>query len=79
MAWFDIVHEVRHPKHPAGDWQLVFQYGAYVHEDDRRDSGYRFIWRRPNGDLVARPARIETMADLKLLIDIATQQGWGTY
>jgi hypothetical protein len=41
--------------------------------------GYRFIWRRPNGDLQGArgQARIPSLADIQELTAIALREGWG--
>jgi len=78
MAWFEAQNEIAHPKHPKGGWQLVFQWGAYVYDDKSREEGYRFIWKRPNGSIQPRgPARIPSIDDIKLLIDLAEATKWG--
>ena len=62
----------------AGDWQLCFHRVTYHHDDDSTEEGYRFIWRRPNGNLQAArgQARIPDAATHDRLIRAATSQGW---
>ena len=57
MAHFQILKEVRTGN--SGDWQLCFQFGIYEYDPEQdtvapREAGYRFIWRRKNGDVGAR-------------------------
>jgi hypothetical protein len=42
-------------------------------------TGYRFIWRRPDGSLqpARGQARIPSLADAELLIRMARELGWG--
>jgi hypothetical protein len=79
MSWFDSKNEISHPQHPLGDWRLCFQWGDYVHDDKSRESGYRFIWRRPNNSIQARPARLPSIADIELLTKAAREGGWGDH
>jgi hypothetical protein len=64
--------------YPSGGWQLCFQWCRYE-LDDGVQFGYRFIWRRPDGDLQAArgQARIPSIAHAKALMDKATAEGWG--
>lgn len=64
-----------------GHWQLCFQWGTYVHDDDSpNEDGYRFIWRRPDGSLQAArgQARIPSAADIFELLHLAAREGWLT-
>jgi hypothetical protein len=63
---------------PAGDWQLWFQWCRYELEDETL-YGYRYIWKRPDGDLQAArgQARIPSIAAGKALMDKAAAEGWG--
>jgi hypothetical protein len=60
-------------------WRLCFQYGRYVYEEGSSEEGYRFIWRRPNGNLQAArgQARIPSIEDARELIELAINEGWG--
>jgi len=60
-------------------WQLCFQKCNYVYDNDEDiESGFRFIWRKPNGNLqpARGQARIPTYDDMKSLIDMAKKEGW---
>lgn len=58
--------------------QLCLQWGRYIYDDNTEQAGYRFIWRRPDGSIQPRgPARIPSLADVKLLTDLAQREGWG--
>lgn len=73
----EIHDEVRNGE--VGDWQLCFQRVTYHHDDgDWTEEGYRFIWRRPNGNLQAArgQARIPDAATHDRLIHDARSQGW---
>lgn len=78
MARIDWKEEVRLGK--PNDWQLCFQWCEYIYEneDDERQMGYRFIWRRPNGSLQAArgQARIPSLADMNKLLKLAEEAGW---
>jgi hypothetical protein len=72
-----IHHEVR----TSGEngWQLCFQWVTYTHDDrSASETGYRFIWRRPDGSLqpARGQARIPSAADLFDLLRSATRDGW---
>lgn len=62
-----------------GDWILCFQYCRYEYGDGEVENGYRFIWRRPNGNLQAArgQARIPSISDILELTSIAIKEGWG--
>jgi len=76
MAYYDIKEEVALGK--DGDWKLCFQWGIYNYDDGGSETGYRFIWRRPDGSLQAArgQARIPSAADMFELIQKATTAGW---
>ena len=60
-----------------GDWKLCFQYGEYHYDEGDAQSGYRFIWRRPDDSIQARgPARIPSIADMFELLSMAVREGW---
>lgn len=65
----------------GGDWALCFQYCRYEYDDGRYENGYRFIWRKKNGNLqpARGQARIPSIADVLELISIAMNEGWGHY
>lgn len=62
-------------------WELHFQYCDYKHDDGSQLSGYRFIWKRPDGTLqLARgQARIPSIDIALELIAEAMSEGWGNY
>jgi hypothetical protein len=77
MARVHILKETR--LYPAGHWQLCFQWCRYDLDEDGTQFGYRFIWRRPDGDLQAArgQARIPSIAQARALMDKAVAEGWG--
>jgi hypothetical protein len=76
MANVEIIHEVC--SGTLGDWNLCFQWGRYVYDDGSSQTGYRFIWRKPDGNLQAArgQARIPCAADMFRLIQMANEAGW---
>jgi len=80
MAHFRILEEVRTGQ--AGDWQLCFHFGVYEYDPDQNtdvpsQEGYRFIWRRPNGQLQGArgQARLEPRL-ITMLLGKAAEAGW---
>ena len=72
-----IREEVKEP--PDGDgWSLCFQRVTYRYDNCSTDDGYRFIWRRPNGNLQAArgQAQIPDAATHDRLIQKAKSGGW---
>jgi hypothetical protein len=63
---------------PPKDWQLWFQWCRFYF-DEVVQFGYRFIWRRPTGELQAArgQARIPSIKDARLLMEKAISEGWG--
>lgn len=61
-----------------GNWCLCFQRCTYNYDDATTDTGFRFIWRRPDGTLQAArgQARIPNASVLKRLTDAAHAAGW---
>ncbi len=61
-----------------GDWTLCFQFCVYDYGDGKKDNGYRFIWKKPDGKLQAArgQARIPDMGSIMDLIESATKMGW---
>jgi len=57
-------------------WSLCLQWGEYRYHDGERHSGYRFIWRRPDGTLQSRPLLIPTAAVMFELLRMASTAGW---
>ena len=79
-----ILNETSHD-HPEG-WRLCFQWGRYLYDvgeegDKDMEYGYRFIWRKPNGNLQPgrAQARIPSIQILEELIAAAKNEGWGDY
>ena len=77
MAYVKIIHEVKNPSYNNG-WTLCFQDCVYHYDNGTCETGYRFIWRRPNGHLQAArgQARIPSKQELNSLLLQATQAGW---
>ncbi len=62
-----------------GEWRLCFQYCRYEYGNGlKEENGYRFIWRRENGNLQGArgQARIPSIADIHELIAVAIREGW---
>lgn len=59
-------------------WELCFQSCKYHHQNGESESGLRFIWKDPNGNLKPQrgQARIPDSTDLLYLIFLASQKGW---
>ncbi len=81
MAHYHILQEVR--TFEPGDWQLCFQYGVYEYDPDvvgarsKMEFGYRFIWRRPNGQLQGARGQARLEPDLMtILFGKAAAEGW---
>jgi hypothetical protein len=80
MAHYHIQREVR--LFEAGDWQLCFHWGEYEYDPEQgqaseRESGYRFIWRRPNGQLQGARGQARLMPEwITILLGEAARQGW---
>ena len=75
MSNVRIIEEMPHPNHKDG-FKLCLQWCEYP---DAQGCGFRFIWRRPNGNLApARgQTRIPALDDAELLISRARAAGWG--
>lgn len=58
---------------------LCFQWCQYIYEDGTSEHGYRFIWRRRNGNLqpARGQARIPSIEEIESLLDQAKLSGWG--
>jgi hypothetical protein len=78
VAYITIINEARLTQ-IDGEWDLCFQWCRYNFDDDSHENGYRFIWRRPNGNLQAArgQARIPSIRDIQQLVNIAKREGWG--
>jgi hypothetical protein len=78
MAHFRSHNEAIHPYHPEGGPRLCLQWGRYVCDDGSEQWGYRSIWRRPDNSIQSRgPARIPALADIEVLIALASQPRMG--
>jgi hypothetical protein len=80
MAHYHILNEVRTGE--SGHWQLCFQYGVYEYDpaagaQPKLEFGYRFIYRRPNGQLQGArgQARLEPEW-ITVLLGKAAGEGW---
>jgi hypothetical protein len=77
MAWVKILKEVMINK--PGNWQLCFHWCEYHYDNTPiTEDGYRFIWRRPNGNLQAArgQARIPSWNEMNQLFALARSAGW---
>jgi hypothetical protein len=75
-----VLNEITHPEHRRNGWRLCLQWARYQYDDKSEpQTGYRFIWRRPDGSLqpARGQARIPSLADAELLIRLAHELGWG--
>ena len=77
MATVEILKQVEDEKIDGG-WQLCFQSCIYHLDDNETKTGYRFIWRKPDGKLQAArgQARIPDAATLIRLTEKAKAEGW---
>ena len=76
-AEFEIEHEVMTDDEGSG-WRLCFQWGVYRYDDAAPESGYRFIWRKPDAHLepARGQARIPSAATMLDLLRRASDAGW---
>lgn len=72
----DVHAEVNRPM-PLG-WQLCFQHVTYRSAAGEQWGNYRFIWRKPNGELDKKPeqARLPDAATILSLLSEAMKDGW---
>lgn len=73
----------------GGGWKLCLQWCRYAYDqkavDDNEypssETGYRFIWRKPNNHLQAArgQARIPSFAVMSMLMEKASNEGWGDF
>ena len=73
------LNEIAHPEHRRDGWRLCLQWARYQYDyRTEPQTGYRFIWRRPDGSLqpARGQARLPSMADAELLIRLARELGW---
>ncbi len=78
MASVKVHDEVCDGSPGQGEWCMCFQRCTYNYDDGTTQPGYRFIWRRPNGNLQAArgQARIIDAAQMQRLTDAAKAAGW---
>jgi len=81
-ARVQVIHEARLPgdkEREKDQWTLAFQWCLYVYDDGTSENGYRFIWRRPGGNLQAArgQARIPSIQHAEALMQVAKDEGWG--
>lgn len=77
-ARIEILHEVG-SDYGVNEWNLYFQWGRFDYDDGSvSQTGYRFIWRRPDETLQAArgQARIPSAAVMFELIGKAAEAGW---
>ena len=75
-----VLNEITHPEHRRNGWRLCLQRARYQYDDKSEpQTGYRFIWRRPDVSLqpAAASGGIPSLADAELLMRLARDLGWG--
>ncbi len=75
-----VLNEIVHPEHRRDGWRLCLQWARYQYDDKSEpQTGYRFIWRRPDGSLqpARGQARLPSLSDAERLIQLARELGWG--
>lgn len=79
MATVKILNETLADWTVSEGWRLCFQWCKYNYDDESHHFGYRFIWRRPNGNLQPgrAQARIPSLAEIERLTSRAREEGWG--
>lgn len=79
MARVQIINEICNEI--GGGWELCFQWCRYFFDEGDMLYGYRFIQRRPSGDLhaVRGQTRIPSTKIAQELIKSAIEEGWGNY
>lgn len=85
MAHIKVLNEVKEseikdePFDREEDWDLCLQEGIYVYDDQSKEYGYRFIYRKPGGNIQAARggARIPSLKVAEELIAEARRRGWG--
>ena len=75
-----VLEQVGADWHTSG-WRLWFQWCEYRYSEGHVQTGYRFIWRRPDGSLQAGrgQVRLPSLAEAELLIAKAKAAGWGNH
>lgn len=76
-ARVQILHETC--REMGSGWKVCLQWCRYIYNNGGLESGYRFIWRRPDGSLQAArgQARLPSMTLIQELISQAEADGWG--
>ncbi|MDD9855492.1 MAG: hypothetical protein OXU88_04835 [Gammaproteobacteria bacterium] len=76
MTTVNRIHEVKLGN--EGEDRLCFHWAEYKYDDGSSEFGYRFMWRKPNGNLVSHrgQARIPSAKELFLLLKKAEKEGW---
>jgi hypothetical protein len=76
------VHVVNEtPRKHEGKWQLRLQWCRYLYPNGTMQHGYRFIWVREDGSLLAArgQTRIPSFHQVQHLFGAAKSEGWGDY
>lgn len=76
-ARIDVHNEVSIPADPPG-WTLCFQKCTYIYSDRPSHDGFRFVRRKPDGELhtLQGEALIPSFRDIENLLTKAKQDGW---
>ena len=81
MARVKVLNEVKSSEifEEAGGWDLCLQEALYVYDEGEPERGFRFIYRKENGNLQAArgQARISSLDKAEKLIEEARSRGWG--
>ncbi len=85
MATFKILNEVKRSEitsenfNREQDWDLCLHEGIYKYDNQTSEYGFRFIYRRPGGNIQAARggARIPSLEVADQLIAEARRRGWG--
>ena len=75
-TWVEILNEEKLPG--GGGYHICFQNVIYHYANGTTDYGFRFIWRKPGGNLLSSrgQARIPDAVTLKRLLAKAKSAGW---
>ena len=80
-ARVQIINEVTYVADDSAgkSWVLCLHWCRYIYDDGTMETGFRFIWRRPDGSLQAArgQARIPSLDMALELMEKAREQGWG--
>jgi hypothetical protein len=73
------VHVLKTTEKIMGKWVLCFQWCSYNYGDGSQESGYRFIWKKPDGKLQAArgQARLPSIKLAEEMLEQAKREGWG--